>query len=45
VTITKGVQIGTGSVVANGSVVVKDVPPGAIVGGSPAAVIRMLDRA
>lgn len=35
-----GVCIGTGSVVAAGSVVTKDVPPYAIVGGVPAKVIR-----
>jgi acetyltransferase-like isoleucine patch superfamily enzyme len=38
--IVAGVQIGEGSVVAAGSVVVKDVPPYAIVGGNPARVIR-----
>ena len=35
-----GVSIGTGAVVAAGSVVVKDVPPFAIVGGNPARLIR-----
>lgn len=35
-----GVRIGTGAVVAAGSVVVKDVPPFAIVGGNPARIIR-----
>lgn len=33
------IKIGKGSVVAAGSVVVKDVPPYAIVGGSPASII------
>ena len=37
--ILKGVTIGEGAVVAAGSVVVKDVPPYSIVGGSPAKVI------
>lgn len=39
-TVLPGVTIGRGSVVAAGSVVAKDVPPYAIVGGIPAKVIR-----
>lgn len=35
-----GIRIGTGAIVAASSVVVKDVPPYAIVGGNPARVIR-----
>jgi acetyltransferase-like isoleucine patch superfamily enzyme len=35
-----GIRIGTGAIVAAGAVVVKDVPPYAIVGGNPAEVIR-----
>ncbi len=35
-----GINIGTGAIVAAGAVVVKDVPPYAIVGGNPAKVIR-----
>ncbi len=35
-----GITIGYGAVVAAGSVVVKDVPPFAIVGGNPARLIR-----
>ncbi|WP_317047887.1 CatB-related O-acetyltransferase [Cognataquiflexum aquatile] len=35
-----GVKIGTGSVVASGAVVTKDVPPYAIVGGVPAKLIK-----
>lgn len=39
-TIKRGVNIGTGAVVAANSLVVKDVPPYAIVGGNPARIIR-----
>lgn len=38
--VLSGVTIGQGAVVAAGSVVTKDVPPYAIVGGNPARVIR-----
>lgn len=38
--IMSGVNIGNGAVVAAGSVVTKDVPPYAIVGGNPAKIIR-----
>jgi acetyltransferase-like isoleucine patch superfamily enzyme len=40
VIIPGGIRIGTGCIVAAGSVVVKDVPPYAIVGGNPAQIIR-----
>lgn len=39
-TILSGVHIGQGAVVAAGSVVTKDIPPYAIVGGVPARVIK-----
>ena len=39
-TILSGVRIGQGAVIAAGSVVTKDVPPYAIVGGVPAKVIK-----
>ena len=39
-TLLSGVHVGDGAIVANGAVVTKDVPPFAIVGGSPAKVIR-----
>ncbi|QTX05257.1 CatB-related O-acetyltransferase [Agromyces archimandritae] len=40
VTILRDVEIGDGAIVAAGAVVVKDVPPYAIVGGVPARVLR-----
>lgn len=40
VVICSGVTINQGAVVAAGSIVTKDVPPYAIVGGNPARVIR-----
>jgi acetyltransferase-like isoleucine patch superfamily enzyme len=42
VTVLKGVTIGRGSIVAAGSVVTKDVPPGVIAAGVPARVVREL---
>lgn len=39
--IRAGMRVGDGAIVAAGSVVVKDVPPYAIVGGNPARFIRM----
>lgn len=39
-TILKGVTVGQGAVVAAGAVVVADVPPRAIVGGTPARVLK-----
>jgi acetyltransferase-like isoleucine patch superfamily enzyme len=38
--ILKGVSIGDGAIVAAGSVVTRDVPPKALVGGVPAKVLR-----
>lgn len=43
-TILPGVTIGPNAVVAAGSVVTKDVPPGTVVGGSPARVIGSFDK-
>jgi acetyltransferase-like isoleucine patch superfamily enzyme len=40
VTLLDGVKIGNGAVVAAGSVVTKDVPPYAVVGGVPAKIIK-----
>ena len=42
--ILKGVTIGEGAIVAAGSVVTKDVPPFALVGGNPAKVIKYLNE-
>ena len=39
--ILSGVTIGNGAVVAAGSVVTKDVPPYAVVGGAPAKIIKL----
>ncbi len=44
VCIVPGVRLGEGSVIAMGSVVTKDIPPMAIVGGNPATIIRYRDR-
>jgi len=38
--IKNGISIGDGSIIAAGAVVIKDVPPYAIVGGVPAKIIR-----
>lgn len=40
VKILEGVTIGDGAIVASGSLVSKDVPPYAIVGGVPSKIIR-----
>ena len=41
-TVSAGVTIGKGTIVAGGSVVTKDLPPGVLAGGVPAKVIRKL---
>lgn len=43
-TILGGVVIGEGAIVGAGSVVTKDVPPGTIVAGNPARVLRKVDE-
>lgn len=40
VTILNGVNVGDGAVIAAGSLVVEDVPPGSLVGGVPAKIIK-----
>ncbi|MBX5436555.1 MAG: 2,3,4,5-tetrahydropyridine-2,6-dicarboxylate N-acetyltransferase [Alicyclobacillaceae bacterium] len=42
--ILEGVRVGRGSVVAAGAVVVEDVPPGVVVAGVPARVIKHIDE-
>ena len=41
--IAPGVEIGVGSMVAAGSVVIEDVPPGSLVRGNPAKVVKRFD--
>ncbi len=43
VTVMGGVRIGAGTIVATGSVVTCDLPPGVLAGGIPAKVIRPLN--
>jgi acetyltransferase-like isoleucine patch superfamily enzyme len=38
--VTKGVTIGSGSIIAAGSVVTRSIPPGVIAAGAPAVVVR-----
>ena len=42
--ILEGVRIGEGSVVAAGAVVTEDVPPGVVVAGTPARIIKSKDE-
>ena len=42
--VIEGVRIGAGAVVAAGAVVTEDVPPNAVVAGTPARIIKMKDE-
>jgi UDP-2-acetamido-3-amino-2,3-dideoxy-glucuronate N-acetyltransferase len=44
-TILCGITVGEGAIVGAGSVVTRDVPPGAIAAGNPARIIRMIKTA
>ena len=44
VTVLPGVRIGRGSLVGAGSVVVADVPPGTVVAGNPAKVVKDVEQ-
>jgi 2,3,4,5-tetrahydropyridine-2-carboxylate N-succinyltransferase/tetrahydrodipicolinate N-acetyltransferase len=41
--VIEGVQVGAGAVIAAGAVVTQDVPPRAVVAGSPAKIVKMAD--
>jgi acetyltransferase-like isoleucine patch superfamily enzyme len=43
-TILPGVRIGTGALVGAGAVVTVDVPPGAVVAGNPARIIKYISQ-
>ncbi|RNF38522.1 2,3,4,5-tetrahydropyridine-2,6-dicarboxylate N-acetyltransferase [Planococcus salinus] len=42
--VLEGVRIGKGAVVAAGAVVIEDVPENAVVGGTPARVLKLMDE-
>ncbi|MGL5989830.1 2,3,4,5-tetrahydropyridine-2,6-dicarboxylate N-acetyltransferase [Cetobacterium sp.] len=42
--VIEGVRIGKGSVVAAGAIVLHDVPPGSVVAGNPAKVVKQKDE-
>jgi acetyltransferase-like isoleucine patch superfamily enzyme len=44
-TILCGVTVGEGSIVGAGSVITRDVPPGTVVAGNPAHIIRKIEAA
>ena len=44
VIVMPGIKVGEGAVVSAGSVLVKDVPPLAVVGGNPAKIIKYRNK-
>lgn len=42
--VLEGVRIGQGAVVAAGAIVIEDVPENAVVGGTPARVLKLMDE-
>ena len=42
--VLEGVQVGEGSVIAAGAIVINDVPPGVVVAGAPARIIKKVDE-
>ena len=42
--VIEGIRIGKGAVVGAGSIVLQDVPAGAVVGGNPAKIIKTVDE-
>lgn len=42
--VLEGVHIGKGAVVAAGAIVIEDVPENAVVGGTPARVLKLMDE-
>lgn len=43
--VAPGIEVGPGSMVSAGSIVLQDVPPGVLAGGNPAKVVKMWDAA
>ena len=43
-TLLAGITVGEKAIVGAGSVVTKDVPPGTIVAGNPARILRNIDK-
>jgi acetyltransferase-like isoleucine patch superfamily enzyme len=43
-TLLCGITVGEGAIVGAGSVVTKDVPPGTVVAGNPAKILRKVEE-